>query len=269
MEKFNLEQFTEDFIEGIVRPLNAAVDDSKKAKEAAARHFRDCTEEYGKDLDARKEGLQKKAAVIDQELEALAQKNMAALDQLSAALSAGDAAAESTAQKEIDAIAAEEFVARKRLEAMHKVKVHGSDTLYEAALQAFADFLAARIKHKKQMEVVGGIAKLLIPLLEDIQNMASIGSEGSIAYGADLRSAGRRIWKIIEQHNGPIDFRSNTAGDIDEDARVRFAQSLALKKIDAAFEGHPAGEQLKQCIRNRLLIACTSADNAQSTSTAG
>lgn len=249
MEKFDLEQFTEDFIEGIVRPLHTALDDAKNTKENAKQHYNICVDQSRNDLEARKSALLKKAEAIKEELDVLAQRNQAALDKLSVALSTGDAEAEAAAQTEINAIAAEEYVTQKRYDAMREVKIFGRDEFYEAVLQALAGFVSIEEKYCEKSRIINRVAGTLIQLLEDVQRRARIGTDSY-----ERKYLAKKAWKVIDEHHGPIDLRGNMAGGT-ENAQKRYALALATKKIDPSFDRSPAGEQLKQDIRNRLLIA--------------
>ncbi len=241
--KERIEKISEAFFSEVIHPLSICLKEIRSVTEAAEADMKASVDAYKSDLASRQANLNGKIDHLKGIIEQSEMDTSAAVEALSAAISADDEQAEMEAKQAVDAASEAEFIARRRLEALSRVELIGNDDLY------FDAIIKCGALVKAEHEISALLSEIQGPIEEIVTNANAITKKFKTARTGQFytRKGIRYAWPVIVSHGGPVDFSGATAG-VEEDCRIRYLEALAKREYDPGFMDSPAGPRLSKDI---------------------
>ncbi len=234
-KQIDLDAISVAFAETVLTPLASFIDAEKTSLDEAKEQLQDAIDAYKDDKESRKAALEGKIDSLRAAIEECQLKSEIAVKRLGAAISAGDSVAEEKAKNDVDKASAAEFTARRRLEALSRVEITGNNDLFCNVIERYA---ALKI-NTKVCALIDSFIEVATQKLDDVLKSAQ-GIRDNPARG---RVQMRKVWPIIEEHGGIVDFSCATAGD-EDNCKLRYLEALAARYPDPGFAGSPASVRL-------------------------
>lgn len=242
-KQIDLKNMASILLNEVISPLSAYISSTKMADKEAATKMKVAATAYQEDLESRRAALQIKISSLNGLIEKSGEKAKDAVEALGAAICSDDSDAEEAAKKDVDNASMEEYMARRRLDALSKVRITGNDELYFDVIEKYKLMIATSRETATKMTFLIEFADEMINRIKEIRDSADQYRD-HMGSGAYDRVRMRSAWSVIESHCGkPVDFTYATAGD-EDDCKIRYLNALAMRENDLAFMNSPAGIRL-------------------------